>query len=172
MSKFYEEIYKLKQILRRGWLLQGVDKFVRAESDAEHTFSTAMLSMEIMHKDPKYQNLDQLKVLKMVLVHELCEIDAGDTTPYDNVSKEEKFKVERKSEKRIATECGMPEIFDLWKEFEQNSTPEAQFVKKMDRLDAIIQAKIYSKIANNKNVFLSFVERSPQVAEEFKEYIE
>ena len=50
MSKFYEEITKLKEVLRSGWILRGVDKGGRVESDAEHTFSMCLLAMEIIKR--------------------------------------------------------------------------------------------------------------------------
>ena len=90
MTDLYKEIYKLKQLLRRGWLLRNVPN--RTESDAEHCFSMMILALEFMSKNNL--DVDPLKVLKMIAYHELCEIDAGDTTIVDNVPKEEKYKKE------------------------------------------------------------------------------
>ena len=173
MSKFYSEIYKLKNVLRKGWLIRNAHNIEtgRVESDAEHTFSMCMLAMEIMSKSDKYKNLDQLKVYKMILVHELCEIDAGDHTPYDNISKQEKYDMEFACVKRIAEQCDMPELLDLWQEFEKKESNEAMFVKKIDRLDAIIQAKIYSKEIKDEDLFNQFKNYSKTIADEFEEYI-
>lgn len=140
---FYEEIAKLKTTLRKGWLMRNVGEFARVESDAEHTFSMMMLALEIMSKEKT--NLDQLKVLKMIAYHELGEIDFGDITPFDNVPKEEKHKKELACVERLASEYNMPEIKELWLEYEENSTPEAKFVKEIDKYDAVMQSKVYSK---------------------------
>ncbi len=173
MSKFYCEIYQLKNILRKGWLISNAGNVNtgRVESDAEHTFSMCMLAMETMTKSDKYKNLDQLKVYKMILVHELCEIDAGDHTPYDEISQQEKYNMELACVKRIAKDCEMPELLVLWKEFEENETAEAQFVKKMDRLDAIMQAKIYSDERKNNELFNEFKNNYKKIADEFELYL-
>ena len=86
---FYEEIAKMKNILRKGWLIRNVAEKCggRVESDAEHTFSMILLALEIMSK--RKLNLNQEKVLKMIAYHELCEIDYGDHTPMDNIPKQE-----------------------------------------------------------------------------------
>lgn len=174
MSRFYNEIYKLKNILRKGWLIRNAGNVNtgRVESDAEHTFSMCMVAMEIMSKHDKYKNLDQLKVYKLILVHELCEIDAGDHTPYDNITKQEKYDMEFAGIKRISEECEMPELLSLWQEFEDNKTAEAQFVKKVDKLDAILQSKIYSEEQQNNELFDEFKNYSKNIADEFKYYFD
>lgn len=155
-KNFYIELAKMKQILRRGWLLRQVPN--RVESDAEHTFSMLMLALEIMAKNKT--GLNELKVVKMIAYHELCEIDAGDTTPIDNVTKEEKFKKEQIGTKRIAEEYNMPEILALWQEFEENKTPEAKFVKALDKYDAIMQAGQYAKEYNRPDIYEEFKSNS------------
>ncbi len=172
MSRFYREIYKLKNIIRKGWLIRDAkdNDSGRFESDAEHTFSMCMLALEIMH-NKKYRDLDQLKVLKMCLYHELCEIDAGDHTPYDKITKEEKYAMELNCIKRLSKECKMPEILDLWLEFEENKTPEAQFVKKLDKLDAVMQSKIYGEMQDNPNLFNEFYNYSSDLISDFDEYL-
>ena len=100
--------------------------------------------------------LDQLKVLKMIAYHELGEIDTGDITPVDNVDRSEKYKKELEGVKRIANEYEMPEILDLWLEFEENKTPEAQFVKKLDKFDCVLQSKVYSEIYDRPELFNEF----------------
>ena len=94
MSKFYQEIVKLKSVMRKGWKVDSVDlKVGRCESVAEHTFSATLLACEIMERE-KLNHLDKYKVLKMVLIHDLCEIDKGNHTPFDNITNEEKFNTE------------------------------------------------------------------------------
>ena len=171
MTKLYEEIFKLKTLKRKGWVIRNItDKETgRGESDAEHVFTMAMLAIEIMQRE-KLQ-LDELKVIKMVLYHELCEIDAGDHTPYDDITPEEKYAKELAGVERLAREYGMPEILSIWKEFEENKTPEAKFVKKIDKLEAIMQSQIYSKQIGDDKLFNEFFETSKEVIGDLKKYL-
>lgn len=90
MTTLYQEIYKLKTILRKGWVMRkACEKCGRYESDAEHTFSMAILAYEIMKRENL--KLNEGKVLKLALIHELCEIDPGDHTPFDNITVAEKL---------------------------------------------------------------------------------
>lgn len=173
MSKFYSEIYKMKNILRKGWLIRnaGNVKTGRVESDAEHTFSMCMLAMEILSKSDKYKDFDQLKVYKMILVHEICEIDAGDHTPFDKITPQEKYNLELACVKRISKECEMPELLDLWLEFETGKSKEAIFVKKIDKLDAVMQSKIYSDERKSDSLFNEFKSYSKNISDEFEEYL-
>lgn len=140
------------------------------ESDAEHTFSMIILALEIMSKEKL--KLNQEKVLKLIAYHELCEIDYGDHTPFDNISKEEKFENELKCIKRISKECDMPEILDYWIEFEKGESTEAIFAKKIDRLDAVMQSRIYSDLKHDDSLFEEFSSNSHGVYEEYKKYVE
>ena len=87
MTRLFDEVFKLKNLLRRGWLIREIPN--RTESDAEHCYSMTMLALEILAKNDL--KLDQLKVLKMIAYHELGEIDAGDMTIVDKVPKEVKY---------------------------------------------------------------------------------
>ena len=160
---FYDEIGKLKSLERRGWILRNVSG--RVESDAEHTFSMMLLALDILAKNQL--NLNENKVLKMIAYHELCEIDAGDTIPYDKVSKEEEFSKEYACIKRLSKEYGLPEIESLWLEYEENKTPEAQFVKKLDKYDAVMQARIYSKEQDRQDIEDDFTSYSAEIVKEF-----
>lgn len=152
MTKLFDEIFKMKNLLRRGWTLRNIPN--RTESDAEHCFSMIVLALEIMAKNDL--KLDQLKVVKMIAYHEIGEIDAGDFTPVDNITKKEKYEKEYACVKRISEQYEMPEILELWKEFEENVTPEAQFVKKLDKFDCVLQSKVYSEIYDKPELFEEF----------------
>lgn len=162
-NNFYEEIFALKNVIRRGWILRNVEG--RLESDAEHTMSMVFLAIFLMQKNDL--KLDELKVIKMAAFHELCEIDAGDVTPVDHVDKKTKYENELRAIERISSEYDMPEIKELWLEFEENKTPEAQFVKKLDKFDAVMQAKIYSEKGLAKpEVYEEFYQNSKKIADE------
>ena len=169
MKNFYDEIFKLKNIVRRGWQLR-IFTGERLESDAEHTFSCCMLALKII-ADRKL-DLNTEKVLKMMLFHELGEIDVGDITPVDNISKEEKFIREKKAIERISKVFEMPEIVELWLEFEENKTKEAQFCKMIDKLDAVMQSKIYSKEQNSDEPFKEFYSNAYNIIENYIDYCE
>ena len=166
MTRLFDEVFKMKNLLRRGWLLREIPN--RTESDAEHCYSMIMLALEIMSKNNL--KLDQLTVLKMIAYHESGEIDAGDTTPVDKVSKQEKFDKEFACVKRIAEEYEMPEILELWLEFEENITPEAQFVKKLDKFDCVLLSKVYSEIYNRPELFEEFKNNGKDYYSEMKKY--
>ena len=176
MSTFYDEIYELKNVLRKGWMHYGVtSEYGRYESDAEHTFSMCMLAMEIMEKEKL--NLDQGKVYKLILVHELGEIDFGDLIHVNNAPEKEKIVLKQKFDgelncvKRLAKQYNLNEIEDLWLEFENASTPEAIFAKEMDRLDAVKQSKIYAEKYGKPEVYTDFYSHSKNIADKYKKYL-
>ena len=128
----YFSWFNLKSLPRTGWIQNGVNN---PESVASHSWGMSLLAMILC---PEY--LDLSKVLQICIVHDLPESIVGDITPYDGVSKEEKKIMESSAMKNIA-----PEFFELWKEYEDQSSEEARFVKRMDKLDMSVQAMIYKK---------------------------
>lgn len=132
---FIVEIDKLKQILRRNYLVDGS----RRENDAEHSWHLAL--MAVLLYEHAREEVDLLKVVKMVLIHDIVEIDAGDTYCYDDVPKEERLKLERKGAERI---FGLlppeqaREFKALWEEFEEGETPEARFAEALDRFQPML----------------------------------
>ena len=163
---FYTEIAKMKQILRKGWILSEVPG--RIESDAEHVFSMTMLALEIMAKNKT--NLDQLKVLKMIAYHELGEIDFGDTTPDEKVPLEYKHKKEEECLIRLSKTYNIPEMLEIWEEFEQGITPEAQFVHILDKADPVMQVKLYDKEYHLPKAVDQFLKNNGKYYEKFKKY--
>ena len=106
MTKLFDEVFKMKNLLRRGWIIREIPN--RTESDAEHCYSMIMLALEMMSKNDL--KLDQLKVIKMIAYHELGEIDAGDFTPVDKIDRKVKYQKEFECVKRISEQYEMPEI--------------------------------------------------------------
>lgn len=162
-KNFYNEIFKMKNILRRGWINRGVKG--RIESDAEHTMSMIWTALVFMSKNNL--SLDQLKVIKMIAFHDLCEIDVGDIIPKDKIDAKTKSIKEQDCIKRLAKEYDIEDIEKLWVEFEENKTPEAQFVKKLDKFDAVLQAKAYvDQELTSEKTFEEFFENHKEIAEE------
>lgn len=141
--EIYFQINHLKHLLRQGWLARGAPED-KCESVGDHTFAVALFGMMIAKK--YFPKLDMTKVLKMSLVHELGEIDGGDITPHDGIDKKEKYEIEEKGiRKMLANFPEGKEYLELWLEFEENRSPEAKFVKQIDKLEMAMQAAVYSK---------------------------
>jgi putative hydrolase of HD superfamily len=134
--QFLVEIDKLKQVLRRTWLMDQS----RYENDAEHSWHiavAAMLFVEYAH-DP---NVDVLRVIKMLLVHDLVEIDAGDTYAYDEKACLGQPERERKAAERIFALLPpdqAAEFRGLWEEFEARQTAEARYAAALDRFQPLV----------------------------------
>lgn len=133
---FIKEIDKLKYINRRTRLLNSD----RHENDAEHSWHLAM--MAIILAGHSNTEIDILKVIKMVLIHDIVEIDAGDTFIYDTQKSHTNTEEELEAAKRIfgllPTEQAK-ELIEIWQEFEEGKTAEAKFAKSMDRLEPLLQ---------------------------------
>ncbi len=145
-NKTLEVLYqlsKLKNLYRQGWLKRNVSEEI-GESVADHSFSTAMTAW-ILAKHLNLQ-VDIEKVLKMSLVHEIGEIYAGDITPVDGISLEDKYQRELASVEKVFADYPQgQEFIDLWKEFEDAKSPEAKFLKQIDKFEMGLQASIYKK---------------------------
>jgi putative hydrolase of HD superfamily len=88
------------------------------------------------------QQLDILRVLKMLIVHDLVEIDAGDTFAYDEQGHEDKYEREQAAARRLfgmLPDDQREELMTLWEEFEARQSPEAQYAAALDRLQPLIQ---------------------------------
>ena len=137
------QISKLKNLYRQGWLKRAVAENL-GESVADHSFNTAMTAW-ILAKHLKL-TLNIEKILKMSLVHEIGEIYAGDITPVDGISLKEKYDLELASVEKVFSDYSEGEEFILlWKEFEEAKTPEAKFLKQIDKFEMGLQAAIYKK---------------------------
>lgn len=142
-SRLLEALYEinhLKQLFRKGWLRNISPE--KCESVAEHTFGMAMMAWLLA--DEFFPELNREKVLKLSLIHDIAEVYAGDTTPYDGLTPEEKNAREREALTKIFS--GLPNgdsYISLWEEFENGSSAEAKFVKQIDRLEMALQAAVY-----------------------------
>ncbi len=142
IAAFHRTINKLKILPRSGWLLKGIARG-DCESVADHSFSTAMTAWVIARE--YFPQLDEMKVLRMALIHELGEIEAGDITPYDDVPAGEKHSRERESVENVLGLLNRKDdLFDLWMEFEEGLSEEAILVRRIDKLEMGLQALIYA----------------------------
>lgn len=113
--------------------------YPRRENDAEHSFSLALFVAILA----EYSNepIDVLKTMKMVLVHDIVEIDAGDTYCYDaagNATKADREKLAAERLFGILPKEQQAEYRGLWEEFEERETPEARFAAVMDRIQPLL----------------------------------
>lgn len=134
--EFFTEIDKLKQVLRQNVII-GTDK---NEDDAEHSWHLAVMAL-LFSEYSIDKDIDILKVIKMVLIHDVVEIDAGDTFCYDEIGYRDKDERELKAALRIfglLPEDQSREMIALWREFEELKTPEARFAACLDRLQPLI----------------------------------
>ena len=133
---FIKEIDKLKYIQRKTRLFNSD----RHENDAEHSWHLAMMTIILAEHSDK--PIDVLKVLKMVLIHDIVEIDAGDTFIYDTTKSHTNTDEELIAAKRIfglLPTQQADEFIAIWKEFEDGITDEAKFAKSMDRFEPLLQ---------------------------------
>ena len=139
----YVEFNHLKQLYRQGWLKRGLPK-EQCESVAEHILGVAMLSWMITER--YFPALNQEKILKMALIHDLGEAYAGDIIPGDGVTPGEKRRRERDGVRKILGRLanGQPYI-DLWEEYETGRTDEARLIHQIDRLEMALQALVYEQ---------------------------
>lgn len=140
--KYYVMCNKLKNVIRTGWKNWNVER-ERVESVAEHIFGVQML--EIAMKSEYEYDIDIMKVVFMLAVHELGEIVIGDLTMFE-ISKEEKAKREKEAVHKIL--CGLldgKEIENLFTEFDSHSTKEAMFAYQCDKLECDLQSKLYDE---------------------------
>lgn len=134
-AAFAVEIDKVKNIFRQTWLADGG----RKENDAEHAWHAAL--MAVLLAEYSNEPVDILKVVKMLLIHDLVEIDAGDSYAYDEAAQATAHDREQKAADRI---FGMlpkdqgQEFRGLWDEFEEYETPEARFAHVMDNFQPLL----------------------------------
>ena len=133
---FIKEIDKIKYIQRRTCLLNSD----RPENDAEHSWHLALMAIALSEHANK--PVDILKVIKMVLIHDIVEIDSGDVFVYDKSKSHKNTEEEFAAAKRIfglLPENQAKELIDLWKEFEDGETDDAKFAKSLDKLEPLLQ---------------------------------
>jgi putative hydrolase of HD superfamily len=133
---FLSEADRLKSVLRRTSLIDGS----RLENSAEHSWHLVLVALVVREHAPA--GLDELRVLELLAVHDLVEIDAGDTFAYDKAGIATKAARERAAADRIfglLPDDQRIRLRALWDEFEAHETPEAQFANAIDRFQALLQ---------------------------------
>jgi len=134
--EFLVEIDRLKTVFRNARLIADPD---RKENSAEHSWHTAMMALIL--DEYAEDSIDSSRLIKMMLIHDVIEVDAGDTNIYDGQAAKDKESREKKAAGRIygilPNDQGQ-EMLGLWSEFEEGITPESKFARALDRLIPLI----------------------------------
>lgn len=145
---FIKEIDKVKYIYRKTKLFNSD----RNENDAEHSWHLAMMVIVLL--EHANDSIDLLKVLKMVLIHDIVEIDAGDTFLFDKDKDHTNTEQELEAARRIFGILPNEQAEDfiaIWEEFEAGQTNEAKFAKSIDHFEPILQ-----NVSNNGGTWSEF----------------
>lgn len=155
---FFHILEKLKTQKRTGWIKS---KIPAPESIADHMHRMSILAL--CTSDP---TLDVPKCVMMSVVHDLAEAVVGDIAPWEGISKADKMKREREGMKCLLSDMlhdspAAKRIRELWEEYEEQATPEARFVKDLDRLEMALQAAEYEPAnSDGPNKLQSFFDSS------------
>lgn len=133
--EFSIEIDKEKEIFRQTYLADGS----RKESDAEHAWHAAI--MTYLLAEYANEKIDVAKTMMMLLIHDIVEVDAGDTYAYDEIGKQTQKEREQKAADRLYSllpEDQGKDLRALWDEFEEGVSAEAKFARVMDNLQPMM----------------------------------
>ncbi|HEX5945286.1 MAG TPA: HD domain-containing protein [Acidimicrobiales bacterium] len=127
---FVLEVDRLKSVLRRGYLAEGS----RLENTAEHSWTLALMALVLA--EHAAEPVDVARVMKMVVIHDIVEVDAGDTYVYDQAARADKVAREERAADRLfgllpPDQCA--EVRALWDEFEAAASADARFARSLDR---------------------------------------
>jgi putative hydrolase of HD superfamily len=131
---FIIEIEKLKDVYRKTRPV-GLDRF---ENSAEHSWHVSLCALLL--KEYANEKIDIDRVIKMLLIHDLGEIDAGDTIVYESENQEVKDNEEAGLNRILALlpKHQQKEYKQLWEEFESTQTPESKYAKAIDRIPPLL----------------------------------
>ena len=133
--EFILEMDKMKSIVRQTYLANGS----RKEDDAEHSWHLTLMAFVLA--EYATEPVDVLKTMKMVMLHDVIEIDAGDTYAYDEAANQTKKKRETAAADRLFSILPADqetEFRALWDEFEAMNTPEARFANTLDKIQPVL----------------------------------
>lgn len=155
---FFKTAANLKKVKRQGW----IDKLSISdpESVADHSYSMALMGMVLSDLEDQ----DSEKIMKMILLHDLAESEIGDYTP-GQIAPEKKMELENSAFSKILE--NLPSTIKsqyqkIWEEYQENMSSESQIVHQIDRLEMVLQAKIYEKEGHSKEGISTFMESGKQ----------
>ncbi len=134
---FIVEADKLKNVIRRNYLTDDS----RRENSAEHSWHTILMAFLLFEYAENKQNLNLLHIIKMITIHDIVEIEAGDTFMFDDEANKNKFDRENQAAKKIFTLLPYDqgkEYYELWLEFEKEETADAIFAASVDKIMPVL----------------------------------
>ncbi|XP_029800992.1 HD domain-containing protein 2 isoform X1 [Suricata suricatta] len=143
LLRFLRLVGQLKRVPRTGWVYRNVRS---PESVSDHMYRMAV--MALVTKD---EHLNKDRCVRLALVHDMAECIVGDIAPADNIPKEEKHRREEEAMKQLTQllpEDLRKELYELWEEYETQSSAEARFVKQLDQCEMVLQASEYEELEN------------------------
>ena len=165
--EFCLEADKEKFIGRQTYLSDGI----RKENDAEHAWHMAVMTLIL--SEYANEKIDLLKTISMILIHDIVEIDAGDTYAYDEERKKSQKSRELAAADRIFAmlpEDQKQKFRQLWEEFETAETPEAKFARAMDNVQPImLNSATDGKSWEERGIRISQILRRNQITPEGSE---
>lgn len=172
--QFLLEIDKVKQIFRQTYLADGS----RKENDAEHSWHIAL--MAVLLREYADESVDVMKVMQMVLIHDLVEIDAGDTYAYDSEGARTKREREEKAAERIfgLLPDDQRRVFgELWEEFELCGSADAKYAHLLDNFQPMLLNDAFGGTSwrehgVKKSQIYKRNEKIPEISEEIWAYMQ
>jgi len=134
---FILEADKLKNVIRRNYLADDS----RRENTAEHTWHTTLMALLLFEHAENREELDLLHIIRMITIHDLVEIEAGDTFMFDEEGNRNKFDRENQAAKKIFSMLPYDqgkEYYDLWLEFEKEESSNAIFAASVDKIMPVL----------------------------------
>ena len=152
IEEFFQKVLELKNVSREGW--KEKLEIINPESVAEHSYSTAVISMILSD----LEGLNTEKIIKMALLHDLAESIIGDIIP-GSITKNEKVRKENIAMKQILK--NLPDkiaepYFEIWNEYQKNSSQESRLLHDIDKLEMAFQAKFYQNKGISKEKLQTF----------------
>lgn len=141
--EFILEVDKLKNVIRRNYLVDDS----RRENTAEHSWHTILLALILHEYAENRSQLDLLRIVKMLAIHDLVEIEAGDTFMFDTEGNKGKFDRENQAAKKLFTKLPYDqgkEYYELWLEFEKEETHDSIYAASVDKIMPVM-LNAYSK---------------------------
>ena len=152
IEDFFQKVLELKNIPRQGW--KEKLEINNLESVADHSYSTTVMSMILSD----IEGLNTEKIVRMALLHDLAESVIGDITP-DSIRKNEKISKENLAMKQILKNLPnkIAELyFEIWNEYQKNSSQESRLLHDIDKLEMAFQAKFYQNKGISKEKLQTF----------------
>ena len=152
IENFIEKVLELKNVPRQGW--KEKLEMNNPESVADHSYSTTVMSM--IFSD--LAGLNNEKIIRMALLHDLAESIIGDITP-NSITKNEKIIKENLAMKQILKNLPnkiAKRYFEIWNEYQKNSSEESKLLHDIDKLEMALQAKFYQNKGISKEKLETF----------------